>query len=139
MSYPLQPHGLQHASMSFTISLSLLKLMSIKSVMPFNISSSVAPFSFCPQSFRTSGSFPMSQFFMSGSQSIRASALASVLPMNVQDWFPYWLVGSPCSPRDSQESSPTPWLKSINSWALSLLYGPSLTSIHDYGKNHGFD
>ena len=46
------------------------------------------------------------------------------------------LVGSPCSPRDSQESSPTPQFKSINSSALSLLYGPIL--IHDYRKNHSF-
>ena len=45
-----------------------------------------------------------------------------------------WLVWFPCSPRDSQESSPTPHFKSINSWALSFLYGPTLTSIHDYGK-----
>ena len=50
------------------------------------ISSSVAPFSFCLQSFPASGSFPMSQFFPSGDQSIGASAL--VLPMNIQDWFP---------------------------------------------------
>ena len=48
-------------------------------------------------------------------------------------------VGSPCSPRDSQESSPTPQFKSINSSVLSFLYGPALTSIHDYGKNHSFD
>ena len=49
------------------------------------------------------------------------------------------LVGSPCSPRDSQESSPTPQFKSINSSTLSLLYGPTLISIHDYWKNHSFD
>ena len=49
------------------------------------------------------------------------------------------LVGSPCSPRDSQESSPTPQFKSIISLALSFLYGPTLTSIHDYWKNHSFD
>ena len=49
------------------------------------------------------------------------------------------LAGSPCSPRDSQESSPTPQFKSFNSLALSLLYGPSLTSIHDYWKDHSFD
>ena len=48
------------------------------------------------------------------------------------------LVGSPCSPRDSQESSPTPQFKSINSM-LSFLYTPTLTSIHDYWKNHSFD
>ena len=49
------------------------------------------------------------------------------------------LVGSPCSPRDSQESSPTPQFKSINSSALSLSYCPALTSVHDYWKNHSFD
>ena len=49
------------------------------------------------------------------------------------------LVGSPCSPRDSQESSPTPQFKSINSSALSLLHGPTLTSIHDYWKNYSLD
>ena len=49
------------------------------------------------------------------------------------------LVGSPCSPRDSQESSPTPQFKSINSWALSLLHSPTLTSIHDHWKNHSLD
>ena len=49
------------------------------------------------------------------------------------------LVGSPCSPRDSQESSPTPQFKSINSLVLRFLYGPTLTSMHDYWKNHSFD
>ena len=49
------------------------------------------------------------------------------------------LVGSPCSPRDSQESSPTPQFKSINSLALSLLHSPTLTSIHDQWKNHSLD
>ena len=49
------------------------------------------------------------------------------------------LVGSPCSPRDSQESSPTPQFKSINSSALSSLHGPTLTSTHDYWKNHSLD
>ena len=57
------------------------------------ISSSVIPFSSCLQSFPASGSFPMSQFFASGGQSIGASASASVLPMNIQDWFPLGLTG----------------------------------------------
>ena len=61
--------------------------------------------------------------------SIGVSASASVLLMNTQDW-------SPCSPRDSQESSPTPQFKSINSSVLSFLYSPTLTSIHDHWKNH---
>ena len=72
------------------------------------------------------------------SQSIGISASASVLPMNIQDWFPLdWLVWS-CSPRDSQESSSPPEFKRINSSALSFLDGPTLTSTHDYWKNHSF-
>ena len=55
------------------------------------------------------------------------------------DFLYDWLVWSPCSPRDSQESSPTPQLKSINSSALSLLYGPTLTTIQDYWKKQSFD
>ena len=61
----------------------------------------------------------------------------SVLPINIQDWFPLrWTALIPFSPRDSQEFSPTPQFKSINSSALSFLYTPTLTSIHDYWKNH---
>ena len=72
------------------------------------ISSSVIPFSSCLQSFPGSGSFPMSQFFASGGQSIGVLRSASVFPMTIQDWSPSdWLVCSPYSPRDSQESSPT--------------------------------
>ena len=79
---------------------------------------------------------------MSGGQSIRASASASasVLPVNIQTWFPLGLTGSSlCCPRDSQESSPAPQFESISSLACSLLYGPALTSVHDYWKNHTFD
>ena len=87
------------------------------------------------QCFPESGYFPMSQFFASGGQNIGVSASTSLLPMNIQDWFPLdGLVGSPCSPRDSQKSSPTPQFKSINSSALNILYGQILTSIHDYWK-----
>ena len=106
------------------------------------ISSCVVPFSSCPQSFPASESFPMSQLFAWGGQSIGDSASASVLPMNIQDWFPLGWTGSislPCRPRNSQESSPTPQFKSINSSVLSFLYGPTPTSVHDYWKNHSFD
>ena len=104
------------------------------------ISSSVLRFSSCPQSFPASGSFPMSQFFTSDGQSIGVSTSASVLPINIQgDFLQDWLAWSPCSPRDSQESSPTPQLKSINSLVLSFLYNPALTYIHDNWKNHSFD
>ena len=75
------------------------------------ISSSIIPFSSRLQSFPASRSFPVSQFFTSGGQSIGVSASISVLPMNIQDWFPVGLVGSPCCPGDSQESSPTPQFK----------------------------
>ena len=77
----------RQASLSISNSQNLLKLMSIESVMPFNRLILCRPFSSCLQSFSTSGSFPMSQFFASGGQSIGASASASVLPMNIQDWF----------------------------------------------------
>ena len=81
------------ASLSFSISQSLLKLMSIESIMPSSHLILCHPFSSCPQSFPASGSFPMSQFFPSGGQSIGASASASVLPMNIQDRFPLGLTG----------------------------------------------
>ena len=78
------------------------------------ISSSVIPFSSCPQSLPASESFPMSQLFAWGGQSPGVSALASVFPMNTQDWSPLeWTDWISRSPRDSQESSPTPQFKSI--------------------------
>ena len=102
------------------------------------ISSSVVPF-FCPQSLPASESFPMTQLFAWGGQSTRVSVLASFLPKNTQDWSPLEWTGSPWSPRDSQESSPTLQFKNINSLALTFLYIPPLISIHDYWKNHSFD
>ena len=108
------------------------------------ISSSVVPFSSHLQSFPASESFTVSQFFTSGGQSTGVSASVSVLPVNIQDSSEYsdllqnGLVGYPCSPRDSQESSPTPQFKSINSSALGFLYGSTLIFIHDYQKNHSF-
>ena len=91
------------------------------------ISSSVIPLSSCPQSLPVSGFFPMSHLFAWGGQTIGVSASALVLPMNTQDWSPLrWTGWSPCIPRDSQESSPTPQFKSINSSALSFLYSPTL-------------
>ena len=104
------------------------------------ISSSVVPFSICPQSLPASGSFPMSQLFTWGGQSPGVSTLASVLPMNTRtDLLQNELVGSSCSPRDSQESSPTSQFKSINSSVLSFLHSPTLTFIHDHWKNHSLD
>ena len=122
----------RQASVSFTIFQSLLKLMSIESAMPSNHLILCCPLLLLLKSFPASGSFLVSQLFPSDGQNIGASTSASVLSMNIQGW-------SPCSPRDSQESSPTPQFKSINSSARSLLYCPTLTFIHDCWKNHSFD
>ena len=103
------------------------------------ISSSYIPFSSHLQSFPASGSFQMSQFFASSGQSIGISASTSILPMNIQDWFPLGWTGWISLQSRGLESFPTPQFKSINSLALRFLYGPTLTSIHDYGKNHSFD
>ena len=142
MSDSLRTHGLQHARPPCPSPTPEVYSDSC----PFSqwcyptISSCVVPFSSHLQSFPASGSFQMSRFIASGGQSIGVSASASFLPMNIQDDFVSdELVGSPCSPRDSQEFSPTPQFKSINSLALSFLYSPILTSIHDYWKNHSFD
>ena len=80
------------ASLTFTVSWSLLKFMFIESMMPSNLLILCRPpFSSCPQAFSASGSFPMSWLFASGGQSIRTSA--SVLPMNIQDWSPLGWTG----------------------------------------------
>ena len=95
VSDSFRPHGLQHtrllwASLSARISSNSCPLS--QWCYP-TISSSVAPFSFCLQSFPISGYFPMSQLFTSSGQSIRVSASASVLQMNIQGWFPLGLTG----------------------------------------------
>ena len=96
MSDSLWPHGLQHARLpcpSPTPRAYSNSCPSSRWCHP-TISSSVIPFSFRLQSFPASGSFQMSQFFFtSGGQSIGVSALASVLPMNIQDWFPLGWIG----------------------------------------------
>ena len=81
------------AYLSITNSQSLLKLMSIESVMPSNHLILCHPLLLCLQSFPASGSFPVNQFFASGGQSIGISASASVLPMNIQYWFPLGWTG----------------------------------------------
>ena len=104
------------------------------------ISSSAIPFSSHFQSFPALGSFPMSQLFSSGGQSTGISASTSVPPKNIQDWFSVqWTGWLSSSPRDSQESSPTPQFKRINPLVLSFLWSPTLTSMHDYWKNYSLD
>ena len=104
------------------------------------ISSSVIPFSSCAQSFPASGSFQMSQFFASGSQSIGVSVSESVLSMNIQDRFPLgWTGWISLQSKRLSRVLPTPQFKSINSSVLSYLYSLPLTYIHDHLKNHSFD
>ena len=99
-----------------------------------------SPFSSCPQSFPASGSFPMSWCFTSSGQSIGVSALALVFLMNIQDWFPLgWTGWISLQSKGLSRFSPTPQFKSINFSVPSFLYGPTLTSKHDYWKNHSFD
>ena len=100
------------------------------------ISSSVVPFSSCLQSFLASGSFSVSQLFASDGQNTGASASAPVLPMNIQGWFPLGLTSliSFLSMGLSWVFSSTTF-ESINSSVISLLYGATLTSVHDYWKN----
>ena len=83
----------RQASLSITNSRSSLRLTSIESVMPSSHLILCHPLLSCPQSLPASGSFLRSQFFTSGGQSIEVSALASVLPMNIQDWFPLGWTG----------------------------------------------
>ena len=104
------------------------------------ISSSVVPLSSCLQSVAASGSFSMSQFFTSGRQTIGALTSGSVLPMNIQDWFPLGWAGL-----ISLQSKGLSIVFSNNTVqnhqfsAFSFLYSPTLTSTHDYLENHSFE
>ena len=126
------------APLSFTISRDLLKFMSTESVILSNHLILYYPL-LLPSVF-PSTRVSSNQFFTSGGQSIGASVSASVLTMNIQSWFLSGLTGwFPCCPRDCQEYSPVPQFKNISSSALSLFYGPTLTSVYDYWKNHSFE
>ena len=137
MSDSLWPHGLQDAKLpcpspaprAYSNSCPLSRWCHP------TISSSVIPFSSCLQSFPASGSFPMSQFFESGDKSIGASALASVLPMNIQDRLPLGLTGwiSLHSKGFSRVFSNTT-VQKHQLFGAHLFYCPTLTSIHDYWK-----
>ena len=142
MSNSLQPHGLQHARLPCPLPTPRACSNSCPSSQWCHptISSSVAPFSSCLQSFSASGSLPMSQFFASGGQSIGVSALASFLPKKSQGWSP---------------SEWTGWI-SLQSKGLSRVFfstilwkhrffvsqpslGQTLTPVHDCWKNYSFD
>ena len=141
VSNPLWPHGLQHSRPPCP---SPAPRAYSNSYLPFYLPSNhlilCHPLLLQPSIFPSIRIFPMSQFFPSDGQSIGVSASASVLAMNIQDWFPLgWTGWTFLQSKESQESSPTPQFKSINSSVLSFLYSPTLTSIHDYWKNHSLD
>ena len=141
MSNVLQPHGLQHARLPCPSPTPGACSNSCPSSQwcYLTISSSVVPFSSCLQSFPASGSF----LWVSSSHQV-----AKILELQLQHQFFHWIfrtdfvydwkVWSPYSPRDSQESSPAPQFKRINSLTLSLLYCPTLQSIHVHWRNHSF-
>ena len=141
MSNSLRPPwtAAPQASLSFTIFQRLLKLMSIDLVMPSNHLIICHPLLLVPTIF------PRIRVFSNESAlHIRWpkywSFSFSISPsVNIHDWFPLDGLLWSCSPRDSQEFSPAPQFKSINSSALSLFYGPTLTSIQDYWENQSFD
>ena len=142
MSNSLWPQGLQHARLpcpSPTHGVYSNSCPSSRWCHP-TISYTAVPFSSCLKSFPASGSFPMSQFFTSGSQSIGVSASASVLPMNVQDWFPLGLTGwiSLQSKGLSRVFSSTTVQKhQFFGTQLSLWFNSHIQ--YDYWKNHSFD
>ena len=128
------------ASLSITNSRSSLKLMSIESAMLSSRLILCHPLLLLPPSLPVSESFPMSQLFASGGQNIGVSALASVLPKNIQGWSPSeWTDWISVQPRNFQESPSRPQFKSTNSLVLSFLHSSTLTSIHDHWKNHSLD
>ena len=141
VSNSLQPHGLQHTCPPYPSPTPRVYSNSclLSRWCHQSTSFSVVPFSHF-QSFPALGSFPMSHFFASNGQNIGVSVSTSVLPMNIQDWFPLGWTGWIClQSKEFSKSSPIPQFKSISSSALSFLPSPTLTSIHDYWKNQSFD
>ena len=134
----LWPHGLQHAKLPCpSPSLGAYSNSCPLSWWCHPTISSCRPLLFLPSIFPSIGSFPMNQLFASGSQSIGASTLASVLRMNIQGWFPSGLTGliSLQSKRLSRVFSSTT-VQKHRCLVLSLPYGQTLTSIQDYWNNH---
>ena len=141
VSHSLRPHELHHARLPCPPSLG-----TCSNSCPLSrwcnptTSSSVVPFSSCLQSFPASGSFPVSQFFTSGGQSIGASASASILPMNIQGWFPLGLTGLiSLQFRGLSRVFSSTTTRKHQFFNAQPFYSPTVTSIHGYWKNHSFD
>ena len=141
VSNSLWPHGLQHARFPETI-----QLLEATQTHVNHVGDAIQPshpLSPSPPTFNLSQHQGLFQWVDS------SHLVAKVLDFQLQhqsfqwvfraDFLLDWLVGIPCSPRDSQESSSTPQFKSINYLVLSFLYRPTLTTIHDHWKNHSFD
>ena len=142
VSHSLQPHGQQHARLPCPSPSPGVcsNLCPLSQWCHPTISSSVIPCSSCLRSFPASGSFPMSRLFPSSRRRLELQLQHQSFQWVFRTDFLYnWLVWSPCCPRDSQESFPTPRFKSIISLVLSLFYHLTLRFIHDYWKNHSFD
>ena len=143
MSDTLRPHGLQHGRPPCPSPTH--RVYSNSRPLSWwchpTISSSVVPFSSPFQLSQHQSLFKWVSYSHQVAKTKYWSFSFSISPSNEYSGLISFsgLVGSPCSPRDSQESSQTPQLKSINSSALSFHYGPTLTSVHDYWKNHSFD
>ena len=141
MSDFLRPHGLQNARPPYPSPTprAYSNSCSLAQWCHPTILSSVVSFSSCPQSFPASGSFPMSQFFTPGGQSIGVSASASVLPKNIQDWF--FLGWTAWIFRQSKRLSRVFSNTTVQKYQLfsTQVYTPTLISIHDYWRNHSFD
>ena len=138
----LQPHGLQHGrppGLSPTPGV-YWKSCPLSQGCHETISSSLYPFFSRLQSFPASGSFQMSQLFTLGGQNIRVSASASVLPMTIQDWFPLgWIDRISLQTKGLSRVFSNTTVQKHQFFGASFLYSPTLTSIHDYWKNHSFD
>ena len=137
----LWPHGLQHSRPPYPSPTARVYSDSCP-LSPWchpTISSSVYPFS-CLQSFPASGSFQMSQFLTSGGQITGVSASASVFPMNIQDWFPLRWTGSiSLQSKGLSRVFSNTTVQKHQFFGVQLLLCPTVTSIHDYWKNHSFD
>ena len=129
VSDSLRPPGLQRARLPCLLHLPEFAQACVHWISHLTISSSVALFSFCLQSFPASESFPVSQLFTSGGRGIEAPASESFLPMSPQGWFKIDLLAV----QGTLEYSPAQQFESISSSVLYLLYSPAL-SVHDYWK-----
>ena len=141
MSSSLWPHGLQHARPTCPSPGVYSNSHALSRWCHPTISSSVVPFYFRLQSFPASGSFPMSQLFTSGGQSVGVSASTSVLAMKTQDWSPLGWTGwiSLQSKRLISRVFSNTTVQKHQLFSTQLSLYPTLTSIHNYCKNHSFD